>query len=74
MTNSLSPITNPFTSAEFPAHNVLLTMLGDRIGQSCAFRWVDGTPMAHGDHQPKLDQKLNLRWDQPHNLKVRHGN
>ena len=26
--------------------------------------------MAHGDHQPKLDQKLNLRWDQPHNLKV----
>ena len=26
--------------------------------------------MAHGDHQSELDQKLNLRWEQAHNLKV----
>jgi hypothetical protein len=31
---------------------------------------LDGTPMAHSDYQPKLDQKLSLRWEQAHNLKV----
>ena len=45
-------------------------LVAEAIASGSPASLVDGTPMAHGDHQSELDQKLNLRWEQAHNLKV----